>query len=397
MSSVSSRSGFAFSSEHELFRDTVRRFMTDTLLPGHAEWEKAGKVPPSVWRQAGALGLLCPSIDAELGGGGGDFLFDIVLMEELARAGLSGPLAGYMVHSNVVAPYIADFGTAEQKARWLPRMAAGEAIAAIGLTEPGAGSDLRGIRTRARRDGDDYVISGQKAFISNGENCHLVVLAAKLDGTPDNAVTLFLLETDRAGFSRGKGIEKIGMKAQDTCELFLDEVRLPANCLLGEEGKGMRYLSSKLAEERMFQCIRSTAIAEAAIGWTIDYTSERSIFGKTVASFQNTQFVIAKLTAETRLSRVYTDWLVAQHIAGTLNEIDAAIGKLQATELHCRVVDECLQLHGGWGYAWETQIARAYADARHNKIAGGSVEVMKMIIARDLFRKDAGGARPEDR
>lgn len=379
------RQGVEFSDEHELFRDMVRRFVKDTLEPGNLQWEKDGVVPREVWREAGSLGLLCPSVPDEYGGSGADFLFDVVLVEELARAGMAGPLAGFIVHSNVVAPYLVGYGTDDQKQQWLPRMASGDAIAALGLTEPEAGSDLRAMRTRARLDGDEYVISGQKTYISNGQNANLLVLAAKLDGTDPKSVSLFLVDTSLPGFARGKNLEKIGLKAQDTSEIFLDEMRIPADALLGEAGAGMRYLSAKLATERLTQAIRSTAVAESVIGWTIDYTSERKAFGKTIASFQNTQFKLAEMHSEVRVVRSYIDDCIRAQMEGDLDEVDAAIAKLRATELHCKVVDECLQLHGGWGYIWETPIARAYADARVAKIAAGSVEIMKVIIARSLL------------
>ncbi len=379
------RFGFSFTDEHEIFRKTVQRFITRTLDPGNLQWEREGSVPRAVWREAGELGLLCSSVDATYGGVGADFLCEVVLIEELARAGLHGPLAGFMVHSNVVAPYLTSFGTDDQKREWLPKMASGEAIAALGLTEPGAGSDLRAMETRARRDGDDIVITGQKTFISNGQTADLIVLAAKLEGTAPNAVSLFLIPTDLPGFARGKNLEKIGLKSQDTSELFFDEVRIPATNLLGEEGKGMRCLTAKLAQERLMQSIRSAAAAEAAVDWTVAYTSERRAFGKFISEFQNTQFKLAELHAKTRVLRSYIDQCIVRHLESQLTDVDAAIAKLEATELHCLATDQCLQLHGGWGYLWETPIARAFADGRVAKIAAGSVEIMKVIIGRSLF------------
>jgi acyl-CoA dehydrogenase len=379
------RRSVLFGAEHEMFRNTVSRFVQETLAPGNAQWEKEGRVPREVWRQAGSLGLLCSSLSSRYGGADGDFLHEVTLVEELARAGMAGPLAGFLVHSNVVAPYLSGFGSEAQKLRWLPRMVSGEVIAALALTEPDAGSDLRGIKTRASRDGESYVISGQKTYISNGQNCDLIVLAAKLEGTPADAVTLFLVDATSSGFTRGKNLEKIGLKSQDTSELFFDEVRVSPDGLLGEPGRGMQYLSVNLAVERLVQAIRSAAVAEAVIGWTVEYTMERKAFGKRLSEFQNTQFKLAELEADTRLLRAYVDDCIAAFMQGALSSVDAAIAKLKATEIHCRAVDECLQLHGGWGYIWETPIARAYADARVAKIAAGSVEVMKVIIARALF------------
>lgn len=380
-----SRLGFTFGDEHEMFRDTVRRFIKDVLEPGNLLWEKEGRVPRDVWRQAGELGLLCPSVDAAYGGVGADFLCDVVFVEELSRAGLHGPLAGFMVHSNIVAPYLTTFGSEVQKMQWLPKMATGETIGALALTEPEAGSDLRGMRTRARHDGDAYVVSGQKTFISNGQNADLVVLASKLDGTASDSVSLFLVPADLPGFARGKNLEKIGLKSQDTSELFFDEVRVPIGNLLGEEGRGMRYLAANLAVERLLQSIRSAAAVEAVIDWTVAYTSERRAFGKAIAEFQNTQFKLADLSSKARVLRAFIDSCIVRHLEGSLGSVDAATAKLRATELHCEATDECLQLHGGWGYVWETPIARAFADGRIAKIAAGSAEVMKMIIARQMF------------
>ena len=376
-----------FGEDHEIYRTMVIRFVDDTLLPGNLQWEKDGCVPREVWEAAGELGLLCPSVPEELGGSGADFLFDVVLIEEMARAGVAGPLGGFIVHSNVVTPYIVAFGSSEQKQTWIPKMMQGKAIGALGLSEPDTGSDLRAMKTRARRDGDDYVISGQKTYISNGQNCDLIVLAAKLDDTPDDSVTMFLVEADRAGFTRGNNMEKIGLKSQDTSELFFDEVRIPRANLIGEEGRGMHYMSAKLAEERLAQAIRSVVVAEAVIDWTVDYTSERKAFGKKIADFQNTQFVLADLKAEATVVRAYIDNCINAHmdVNDELTITDAAIAKLRATELHCRATDQCLQLHGGYGYIWETPIARAFADGRVAKIAAGSVEIMKVIISRSMF------------
>lgn len=375
-----------FGPEHDMYRDMVARFARDTLEPGNLQWEKEGRVPRDVWRQAGELGLLCANVPAEYGGAGGDFLFNVVVVEELAKAGFVGPLAGFLVHSDIVAPYIVGYGTDAQKEQWLPRMVSGEAIAALGLTEPEAGSDLRAIKTRIRKEGDELVVTGQKTYISNGQNCDLIVLAGKLDDTPDDAVTLVLVETDRPGFARGKNLEKIGLKSQDTSELFFDEVRIPATNMLGEPGRGMDYLKSKLAVERLVQAIRSVSVAEAVIEWTVEYTTTRKAFGTYIGQFQNTQFKLAELSAQVRVLRSFIDDCITAHMQGELTEVDGAIAKLQATELHCRAVDECLQLHGGWGYIWETPIARAYADARIAKIAAGSVEIMKVIISRGMFK-----------
>lgn len=374
-----------FSEEHQLFRDTVRKFMQQEVVPYHAQWEEEGMVPRELWLKAGELGLLCCTVPEEYGGLGLDYLFDVIVYEELWRVGASGP--GFLIHTDLVASYILAFGTEQQKSHWLPKMVSGEAIGALGMTEPHAGSDLKEIRTLARRDGDDYLISGQKVFISNGQLCDLVVLATKTDRAAGaSGVTLFIVETDREGFRRGRNLEKLGMKAQDTSELFFDEVRVPAANLLGEEGKGFQQMMTKLSQERLAQAIRSTTVVETVIQWTVDYTSERKAFGKTIADFQNTQFVLADLQARATSARVFTDRCIELFMNGRLDSVDAAMAKLVTSELHCEAVDKCLQLFGGWGYMWEYPICRAYADARVGKIAGGSVEVMKLIISREMFK-----------
>jgi alkylation response protein AidB-like acyl-CoA dehydrogenase len=265
-------------------------------------------------------------------------------------------------------------------------MVSGEAIGSLGMTEPHAGSDLKAIRTRAVRDGDDFVISGQKVFISNGQLCDFIVLATKTDSHAGaKGVTLFIVESDRPGFKRGRNLEKLGMKAQDTSELFFDNVRIPASNLLGVEGKGFAQMMTKLSQERLAQAIRSATVTETVIEWTLQYTSERSAFGQKIADFQNTQFKLADLKTKATVARVFTDKCIALFMEGKLDPVDAAMAKMFTSELHCEAVDECLQLFGGWGYMWEYPIARAYADARVVKIAGGSIEIMKTIIARQMY------------
>ncbi len=354
-------------------------------MPFHAQWETDGAVPRELWLKAGQLGLLCCTVPEEYGGLGLDYLFDVIVFEELWRVGASGP--GFMIHTDLVASYLLAFGSEAQKREWLPRMVSGEAIGALGMTEPHAGSDLKEIRTTARRDGEEYVISGQKVFISNGQLCDLVVLATKTDRSAGaGGVTLFIVESSREGFRRGRNLEKLGMKAQDTSELFFDDVRVPASNMLGEEGKGFAQMMTRLAQERLAQAIRSTTVVESVIEWTVDYTAQRKAFGKSVADFQNTQFVLADLKARATAARVFTDKCIELFMRGELEGVDAAMAKLMTSELHCEAVDKCLQLFGGWGYMWEYPICRAYADARVGKIAGGSVEIMKLIISRDMFR-----------
>jgi len=376
-----------FSPEQDQFRASVRRFVETELVPHHAAWEAAKIVPRAVWRRAGEMGMLCCNLPEAYGGAGADWLYNVVVIEELARAGLSGP--GFMVHSEMVAPYILAWGSEEVKRHWLPRMARGEAIGAIGITEPGAGSDAKNIRLRARRDGDHYVLDGQKVYISNGQNADLVVTACKTDPEAGaKGVSLIVVPTDTAGFQRGRNLDKIGLKAQDTSELFYADVRVPVANRLGDENRGFAMMMTKLAQERLTQAIRSIVVAERAIRWTVDYTRERKAFGGTIADFQNTQFVLAALDAEVTGVRVFVDWCIARFVAGDLDPVDAAKVKLLATDLHCKTVDQCLQFFGGYGYMEEYPIARAYVDARITRIAGGAAEVMKQIIGRDLFTRE---------
>jgi long-chain-acyl-CoA dehydrogenase len=375
-----------FSSEHEAFRDTARRFIAREIVPHHAEWEKAGVVPRELWLKAGAAGLLLCDVPDEYGGMGGDFLYSTIMIEEMARAGATGPT--FYLQSDIIAPYLVDFGTDEQKRRWLPKMASGEVVAAVGMTEPSGGSDLQAMRTSAVRDGDEYVINGQKVFITNGHTADLLVLACKTDPKARaKGVSLILVETDRPGYQRGRRLEKIGCKAQDTAELFFADVRVPVSNLLGEEGRGFYHLMTQLSQERLVQAIRAVASAEVALEWTLDYALQRKMFGHTLADFQNTQFKLAEMRSAILAQRVFVDRCVELHLQKKLDSVDAAMAKMLTTELQGKVMDECVQLFGGWGYMWEYPIARAYADARMTRIGGGSIEVMKQIIGRDLMPK----------
>jgi alkylation response protein AidB-like acyl-CoA dehydrogenase len=374
-----------FNEEHDMWRETVRRFIEKEIVPFHGQWEKDGVVPRELWRKAGAAGMLCCTVPQEYGGLGLDYLFDVILFEELWKVGASAP--GFLIHTDLVATYLLSHGTPEQKAHWLPKMVAGEAIGSLGMTEPHAGSDLKAIRTRAVRDGDDYVINGQKVFISNGQSCDILVLATKTDSDAGaKGVTLFIVEGDRPGFKRGRNLEKLGMKGQDTSELFFEDVRIPASNMLGVEGGGFGVMMGKLPQERLAQAIRSATVTETVIQWTVDYTAERKAFGQSIADFQNTQFVLADLQARAVMARVFTDKCIELFMAGKLDAVTAAMAKMTTSELHCEAVDKCLQLFGGWGYIWDYPICRAYADARVVKIAGGSIEVMKMIISREMFK-----------
>jgi acyl-CoA dehydrogenase len=377
-----------FNADHEAFRDTVRKFIDREIAPHHAQWEDDGVVPRELWLKAGAAGMLCCTIPDQYGGLELDYLFDVVVFEEMARSGFTGP--GFLIHCDLVATYIKSFGSEAQKKQWLPKMVSGEAIGSLGMTEPHAGSDLKAIRTKATRvkdgDGDHFVISGQKVFISNGQSCDVLVLATKTDSAAGaKGVTLFLVDTKTPGFRRGKNLKKLGMKGQDTSELFFDEMRVPASAMLGEEGKGFELMMTKLAQERLAQAIRSAVVAETVVDYTVAYTAERKAFGRTIGDFQNTQFKLAELRTDAVVGRQFVDKCIESFMNNELTAVDAAMAKMWLSNTHCRVVDECLQLFGGWGYMWEYPIARAYADARIVKIAGGSIEIMKHIIGRDLF------------
>ena len=375
-----------FSPEHEVFRDTVRRFIAEQVTPHHADWEKAGQVPRDLWRQAGKSGLLCCNVPEEYGGMGGDFLHSAILVEEFADAGATGPT--FYLHSDIVAPYLVEFGTEAQKRQWLPKMATGEVVVALGMSEPSGGSDVQAMRTQALRDGDDYVINGQKVFITNGHSADLLLLACKTDPKARaRGVSLILVETERPGFTRGRKLEKIGCKAQDTSELFFSDLRVPVANLLGGEGGGFGMLMTQLSQERLIQAIRGVASSEAALRWTLAYVAERKMFGHTLGDFQNTRFELAGLHAEVLAQRIFVDRCIELHLLGELDATDAAAAKLVTTELQGRVMDRCLQFFGGWGYMWEYPIARAYADARMCRIGGGTAEVMKQIIGNALLPK----------
>jgi len=370
-----------FTAEHREFREQVRRFVAQRISPFHAEWEEAGCVPREIFREAGALGMLCCTVDPEWGGAGADYLFAVVALEEMADAHAPGP--GFAIHSEMATPYVSNFGTAQQKAQWLPRLVSGDAIAGVALTEPGAGSDLKGIRTRAIRMPDGWRLSGQKVFISNGQLADLFVVAARTEDQP--GLSMFLVDASRPGVRRGQRLKKLGHHAQDTSELFFDEVPLLASDLLGVEGHGMKYLAHGLSRERLTICILCQARGEAVLRDTVAYVTDRQVFGQSLSSLQNTRFSLASVKAELTAGRALVDRMIADHIAGTLDDVTAAAGKLWITEMLGRCVDTCLQLHGGWGYMSEYAVARAYADARVERIAGGTSEVMKEIIARGIW------------
>ncbi len=372
-----------FSEEHELYRDQVRRFIEREITPHHAKWEKDKVVPRSVWLAAGRAGLLCPSISAEYGGCGGDRLHLMVVIEELARAGATGP--GFALHSDIVAPYILAYGAEEQQRRYLPAMARGEIIGAIAMSEAGAGSDLQGVRTTAVRRGNGYVLNGSKTFITNGQNADLVIVVAKTDpALGAKGITLFLVDGGLPGFSRGRNLEKLGMHAQDTSELFFQDVELSGDARLGAEGQGFILLMKELAWERLQIAIAGIASAEAALQATVDYVRQRKVFGQTVFDFQTTKHKLAELKTEIQIGRTFVDRCIQHIMDGDLDATTAAMAKYWITDLQCKVIDQCLQLHGGYGYMTEYSITRAYADARVQRIYGGTNEIMKELIARTL-------------
>lgn len=371
-----------FREDHEHFREQARRFVEREISPFHADWEIAGIVPKQVWTKAGREGLLNPMLPEPFGGGG-DFGHSAVLIEELARVNASG--IGFTLHSDIVAPYIHAYGNEEQKARWLPTMASGERIAAIAMTEPGTGSDLKAVRTTARRDGDVYVMNGQKTFITNGQNADLIVVVAKTDPEAGaHGISLFVVEEGMPGFSKGRKLRKIGLHAQDTSELFFDDLRVPAANLLGEENAGFRYLMHELAQERLIIAIRAAAMIESFLDRTISYTRDRRTFGQAVFDFQNTRYKLADAKAQATMLRIFVDDCLALHLKRELTPERAAMAKLNATEMQNRLLDDFLQMHGGYGYMAEYGIGGAWVDARIGRIYGGSNEIMREIIARTL-------------
>jgi len=372
-----------YAEEHEIFRDSVARFLQEEVLPVYESWEDAGRTPRDIWLRAGEVGLLGTSTPEEYGGIGGDFLFDSIVIEELGRYGVAAP--AWDMHAYIIAPILQNFCTDEQKKAWLPKMVTGEWISAIGLTEPGGGSDMKEIKTNAKVDGVDYIINGAKTFITNGHIADYVLLATKTDPSLGaKGVSMFWVDLSLPGVSRGKNLKKIGNKAQDTAELFFDDVRVPAANLVGELNQGWALLMDGLAQERLVVAVRSIVLAEAAVDQTIEYTKQRKTFGQTVFDFQNTQFKLAEMTADVEAGRPFIDRCIELHAKGECSMYLAAKAKLWATELADRVLDDCLQLHGGYGYVWEFPIARAWADARVHRIYAGTNEVMKYIIAKSL-------------
>jgi len=372
-----------FESQHEQYRDTVRRFLEQEVAPFHLQWEEQGFVDRDVWTKAGRNGLLCTSMPESYGGADADKRYSVVLFEEIARQGFTG--LGFGLHSEIVAPYLLRYGTEEQKRRHLPAMARGEVVGAIAMSEPAAGSDLQGVRTTAIDAGDHFVLNGSKTFITNGWHADLVIVVAKTDPAAGaKGTSLLLLERGMPGFGKGQRLKKVGLKAQDTSELFFDDVQVPKSHLLGEVNRGFVYLMQELPWERLQIAITGVAAAQAAIDWTVAYTKERKAFGTTVASFQNTRFKLAEMQTEVQVARVFVDRCIELLLEERLDTATASMAKYWCSDLQCKVIDECVQLHGGYGFMWEYPIARAWADARVQRIYGGTNEIMKEVITRSM-------------
>ena len=375
-----------FDSDHEVFRDAVRKFLLEEAYEQHAQWEKDGQIDRSLWNKAGAQGMLCPGVSEEYGGVGADFRYNMVVSEEVSRLGLTG--IGFILHNDVTVPYLENVANEAQKQKYLPKCVSGECIVAIAMTEPGTGSDLQGIKTNAVDKGDHYLLNGSKTFITCGQQADIVLVVCRTNPDPAagaKAFSILIVEDGMHGFERGRNLEKVGMKAQDTSELFFNDVKVPKENLLGEEGMGFIYLMRELPQERLSIAVSAVASCEAVIEETVKYVKARTAFRKSIAEFQNTQFTLAQLEAEVTAMRVFIDRCAELLVKKELSTVEASKAKLLATELQGKVTDQCVQLHGGYGYMWEYPVARAYADARVQRIYGGTSEVMKLIIGRELL------------
>lgn len=374
------------SEEHKMMRDMMQDFIKTEIIDNIETWEKQGMVSRNIWERAGALGLLCIDMPEHYGGSGLDFSFSALFIEELAKEGINGP--GFSLHSDIIAPYLLKYGTEKQKQTYLPAMAIGKLITSLGMTEPNCGSDLKAIKTTAVDKGDHYVVNGQKTFITNGYMSDMSIVAVKTNvGTDKEGVSLLIMESNYDGFEKGVPFQKIGMKAQDTCELFFDNVKVPKENLLGEEGQGFKIMMTELARERLTVALNAIGGAEGAIEKTIAYTSTRTAFKQPIANFQNTQFKLAECTTQLQIHQAFLDRCTQLLATDKLTAESASIAKYSATEMHGKVVDECLQLFGGYGYMWDYPIARMYADNRVARIYAGTNEIMKVLIARGLFKE----------
>ncbi len=374
-----------YDEEHAHLRQTVRRFIETEVAPNFARWEEAGIVDRAFWQKAGEAGLLCPTVPEDYDGVGGDFRMNTIICEEMAYSGFAGPAADISVHSDVCLGYILQHATPEQKERWLPGMVAGKTVCAIAMTEPGTGSDLQGVRTSAVRDGDDFIINGSKTFISNGQHADLVITVTRTgEGRGSGNMSLIVVETDRPGFRRGRNLDKLGQLSADTSELFFDNVRVPAANLLGAEGRAMNMLMSELPQERLIIGLTAIAAAQKAFDLTLDYVRERKAFGQAIADFQVTRHKLADLKTELSVGWAFIDQCIRKHLQHQLSTSEASMAKLWCAELQGRVVDACVQLHGGYGFMRDYDICRMYADARIHRIYGGTSEIMKELISRSL-------------
>jgi len=371
--------------EKDLFRVSIGKFLEQEVEPFYDDWENAEIWPRELWNKFGENGFLCIDMPSEFGGYDASFELSCVVIEELSKAGYGSLASAVSVHSDIAAPYILHMGTQDQKQYWLPRMATGEAVAAIGMTEPGAGSDLQGIRSSAIRDGDDFIVNGQKTFITNGQHCDVLILAAKTSPAEGaKGMTLFTLDCSLPGFSRGRNLEKMGLHSADTSELALQDVRIPQADILGGEGKGFANLMNELPRERLILGVSGVAAAEGIFDWTVDYVTERKAFGEPLSSFQNTRYKLAEMKTDISLCRALMEKSVAKYVSADLTTAEASMLKLAATEMQGRIADQCLQMFGGYGYMKEYKISRAYVDARIQRIYGGTSEIMKELIARSI-------------
>ena len=371
--------------EKELFRDSIKKFLETEVEPNYDQWEKDEIWPRDLWNKLGENGFLCVDIPSEYGGYDASFELSCVVIEEISRAGYGALSSGVSVHSDIVAPYILDLGSEEQKQKWLPKMVSGEIVGAIGMTEPGAGSDLQGMKTSALKDGDDFVLNGQKTFITNGQHADVIVLAAKTDPKLGaKGITLFTVDTHSAGYEVGRNLDKMGLHCGDTSEIFFSDVRVPVADVLGGEGKGFANLMNELPRERLILGVGCVAAAEGMLDWTIEYTMERKAFGESISSFQNTRYVLADIKTEIELNKALAEKFTKRFVEGDLSSHEASMVKLAASEMQGRVADRCLQLFGGYGYMTEYKISRAFVDARIQRIYGGTSEIMKELISRSL-------------
>ena len=374
--------------EQELFRDNVKRFISAEVVPFYDDWEKAEIFPRELWNKFGEQGFLAVDVPEQWGGFGTSFHYPLIVCEELMRANCGALGSSVMVHSDIVAHYVLNRGSDEQRSHYLPKMVSGECVGAVAMTEPGAGSDLQGIRTQAKRDGDDWVINGSKTFITNGQHCDVVIVVARtnMDVSGARGTTLFLVDCDTPGFSRGRNLEKIGLHAGDTSELFFEDLRVPATAILGELDKGFQVLMGELARERLVLAVSAVAAAEGLIKVTADYVKERKAFGAPLAALQNTKFRMAEMATEVRINRAFVNECNDKFMRGELDVTSVSMAKLAATEMQSRVADGCLQLFGGYGYMREYGVSRAFTDARIQRIYGGTSEIMKELISRDILK-----------